>query len=378
MRLRWKAVALAAALLGASAAPAAAQTASFDVLVFSKTTGFRHTDAIDAGKTAHPGAGHRAELLVTLDRGRDAVHRRDAASVRGRRDAAHRRRGHPQRGPAHGVRALVPARQGPRRHPRRRQRRPQLGLDDRRARRLAVPQPPERRASSSRRRSTSSTRITPLRRGFPPTGCARTSGTTSPTSRRRPRPRQARREHVRRGGRHPRGRRPPDRLVLELRPRPRTSTPASATTAPPGRSRATASTSWARIEWAAGATPGDCGAPRDGIPTDASFDKVTLDDNTENPMEIAVAPGGNVYVVELAGKVKYYNATTALGPHRRHDPRAPRQRERPARHRAGPELRHQQVAVPLLQRADARGAARLALHGRRRTATSTWPPRRCC
>ena len=27
-------------------------------------------------------------------------------------------------------------------------------------------------------------------------------------------------------------------------------------------------------------------------------------------MEIAVAPGGNVYIVELAGKVKYYNATT--------------------------------------------------------------------
>ena len=64
------------------------------------------------------------------------------------------------------------------------------------------------------------------------------------------------------------------------------------------------------IEWAAGAVPGECGAPRDGIPTDASFDKVTLDDNTENPMEIAIAPGGNVYVVELAGKVKYYNATT--------------------------------------------------------------------
>ena len=27
-------------------------------------------------------------------------------------------------------------------------------------------------------------------------------------------------------------------------------------------------------------------------------------------MEIAVAPGGNVYIVELAGKVKYYNAAT--------------------------------------------------------------------
>ena len=64
------------------------------------------------------------------------------------------------------------------------------------------------------------------------------------------------------------------------------------------------------IESVAGLASVDCGAPRDGIPTDASFDKVTLDDNTENPMEIAIAPGGNVYIVELAGKVKYYNATT--------------------------------------------------------------------
>lgn len=64
------------------------------------------------------------------------------------------------------------------------------------------------------------------------------------------------------------------------------------------------------IEWAAGAAAGDCGPERDGLPTDASFDKVTLDDTTENPMEIAVDPDGNVFYVELAGRVKYYNATT--------------------------------------------------------------------
>ena len=64
------------------------------------------------------------------------------------------------------------------------------------------------------------------------------------------------------------------------------------------------------IEWAAGAAQGDCGEPRDGVPTDASFDKVTLDDNTENPMEMAIAPGGDVYYVELAGRVKHYDADT--------------------------------------------------------------------
>ncbi len=61
------------------------------------------------------------------------------------------------------------------------------------------------------------------------------------------------------------------------------------------------------IEWAAGEAPGECGPQREGLPTDASFDKVTLDDTTENPMEIAVDEDGNVYYVELAGKVKHYN-----------------------------------------------------------------------
>src|SRR5215208_1376773 len=64
------------------------------------------------------------------------------------------------------------------------------------------------------------------------------------------------------------------------------------------------------IEWAAGKAAGDCGPQREGLPTDASFDKVTLDDNTENPMEIAIAPDRDVYYVELAGKVKHYDSQT--------------------------------------------------------------------
>jgi PKD repeat protein/glucose/arabinose dehydrogenase len=53
------------------------------------------------------------------------------------------------------------------------------------------------------------------------------------------------------------------------------------------------------LEWAAGEQPGDCGAPRDGLPTDASLNKVTLDDETENPMELAVAIDGRVFFVEI-------------------------------------------------------------------------------
>ena len=37
---------------------------------------------------------------------------------------------------------------------------------------------------------------------------------------------------------------------------------------------------------------------------------MTLDDNTENPMEIAIAPDLKVYIVELAGRVKEYNPQT--------------------------------------------------------------------
>jgi cytochrome c len=70
------------------------------------------------------------------------------------------------------------------------------------------------------------------------------------------------------------------------------------------------------IEWAAGVTGAPatakdkqpvCGPAREGIPSDSSFDKVTLDAGTENPMELAVAPNLDVYYVELGGAVKVWN-----------------------------------------------------------------------
>ncbi|MFW6725107.1 ThuA domain-containing protein [Streptomyces sp. MAR4 CNY-716] len=65
------------------------------------------------------------------------------------------------------------------------------------------------------------------------------------------------------------------------------------------------------IQWAAGAAEGDCGEPREGPPTESSFEKVALDDNTANPMELAVAPDGRVFYVELAGTVKIYDPETS-------------------------------------------------------------------
>jgi cytochrome c len=69
------------------------------------------------------------------------------------------------------------------------------------------------------------------------------------------------------------------------------------------------------IEWAAGVAQGKkkplCGPARAGIPSDSSFDKVTLDAGTENPMELAVAPDLKVYYVELAGAVKVWDPETS-------------------------------------------------------------------
>ena len=118
-------------------------------------------------------------------------------------------------------------------------------------------------------------------------------------ARERPRPAQARREHVRRAGRIGGGRRPPDRVVLELRRRAPLLHRARPQRHATGPSPTTSTHIRGAIEWAAGEAAGRLRPAARGLPTDASFDKVTLDDTTENPMEIAVDADGNVFYVEL-------------------------------------------------------------------------------
>ncbi len=60
------------------------------------------------------------------------------------------------------------------------------------------------------------------------------------------------------------------------------------------------------IEYAAGRIPADGGAT-----VDANFQKVVLEPDVLNPMELAVAPDGRVFIAERAGAVKIYNP--ALG-----------------------------------------------------------------
>ena len=301
-------MALLLSLLLAPPRAAAQDPARFDVLVFSKTTGFRHESAIAAGRTGIQAIGAAGTTPSPL-RGRRRVLRRRAARLRGRRLPAHRRRGHPQRRAADRVRALDVARRRHRLDPRRRERRPQLGLEDRHDGRRAVRQPPRRRAPvperdgpgrgpGSPRYAGDSRRVGAQRRVVQLHRRAARQG---------PRPRHARREHLRGAGRHrprPTTTRSPGARTTTAAA---TSTPRSATRARTGRSRSTARTSPARSSGRPARPPGDCGAPREGLPTDASFDKVTLDDTTENPMEIAVAPDGTVYTVELAGQIKRYD-----------------------------------------------------------------------
>ena len=210
---------------------------------------------------------------------------------------------------------------------------------------------PPARTSSSRRRSRTSTPITPPCRGFPPTGCAPTSGTTSPRS-------------------------PQNVHVLakldESTYEEEDGTPAAddhpiawCSNFDRGRSFYTAlghnGTAWqepatASTSRARSSGPSGAGARRLRRAARRHPDRRVLRQGHarrqhREPDGDRDRPGRQRLLRRARRQGQVLQRDDPLGPHRRHDPGAPRQRERPARHRAGPELRHQQVAVPLLQRA---------------------------
>jgi cytochrome c len=59
------------------------------------------------------------------------------------------------------------------------------------------------------------------------------------------------------------------------------------------------------VKWAAGNVPGDCGGTVWG-----NFEKRTLDDNTADPMALAVLPDGRVLYVQRGGQVKIFKPST--------------------------------------------------------------------
>ncbi len=72
------------------------------------------------------------------------------------------------------------------------------------------------------------------------------------------------------------------------------------------------------LQTVTGAEASDCGEPRQAAPTSDDFELVTIDDDTESPMELAVANDGRVFYVErITGELNVYNpangqVTTAI------------------------------------------------------------------
>ena len=74
------------------------------------------------------------------------------------------------------------------------------------------------------------------------------------------------------------------------------------------------------LRTAAGTVAADCGAPRQAPPAAGDFEITTLDDDTESPMELAVAKDGRVlYVERITGEVNVIKADGDVVD-RRHDP----------------------------------------------------------
>ena len=144
---------------------------------------FRHTEAIAAGHAAIQAMGAAQNFNVTLTE--DQTQFTDATCARTRSWCSSTpRAGQPERRAADGVRALDPARRRHRRHPLGGEHGQRLEVVRRHDRRrvLRATTPPAR-SSSRPRRSTVEDPTHPAMRAFPPTGCARTSGTTSSPSR---------------------------------------------------------------------------------------------------------------------------------------------------------------------------------------------------
>ena len=64
------------------------------------------------------------------------------------------------------------------------------------------------------------------------------------------------------------------------------------------------------LQTVTGAEEADCGEPRQPTPSPADFEKITLDDDTENPFELDVAEDGRVFYIERNGEVNIWKPDT--------------------------------------------------------------------
>ncbi len=165
--------AVVAGLFPATTALAAPGDPTFKVLVFSKTAGFRH-DSIPAGIAAIQQLGAGQRLHGRRHRGRHRVHRRQPGPVRRGGLAVHHRR-RARRRPAGRLRALHPRRRRLRRRPRRVRHRVRLALVRPAGRRVLHAAPGEPAGDRQGRGPGAPVHGGPAGRG----GRGSTSGTTS-------------------------------------------------------------------------------------------------------------------------------------------------------------------------------------------------------
>ena len=178
----------------------------------------------------------------------------------------------------------------------------------------------------------------------------------------------ARREHLRGGGRLGRGGRPPDRVVLELRRR----APLLHRARPPRHvlGRGGLPRAHPRRD-RVGRRPGRGRLRRDA--RGPAHRRLVRQGHAGRQHREPDGAGGRARRQRLLHRAGRPGEDVRPGrpqrPNHRHDPGPPRQRERPARDHARSGLRDEQAAVPVLQRAPAAGARRraapLPLHARR-------------
>jgi PKD repeat protein len=66
------------------------------------------------------------------------------------------------------------------------------------------------------------------------------------------------------------------------------------------------------LQTVTGAEAADCGEPRQATPSQGDFEKVTIDDDTANPMELDVANDGRVFYIERDGEVNVWDPDTGV------------------------------------------------------------------
>ena len=127
------------------------------------------------------------------------------------------------------------------------------------------------------------------------------------------------------------------------------------------------------IQTAAGALDADCGAS-----LTESFEKVTLDSNTSNPMELDIAPDGRVFYIERDGRVQIIKPDTGTTVTAIDLDVFTGNEDGLLGIRLDPDFADQRLGLPLLRPATTAWPATSCPGSPSPATPSTWPARRSC